>query len=550
MAKRKQAASASKTQRAPKRQKQKTPAINNLNIGAPNEALDSALPQDTPSSSGLSVRVLPLRSVPTLGSLCIRVFSANLARLYEEEGSRERTRGWLKALPDILASKLLAGLRRECPTILSHAFIVANFMRGDSICLTAEMTGVGKHTVAAISSVGPGLRALELSGLAKIPDLSVANVVSELPELESVVLRGCAKVSTKTATALASHCPRLTVVNLNHTTPSLGSLINLIGALEDLQVLKIAEIPNLGDAAFEKQLTQAFATAAERDVQPLLKLRTLKIRSTSLGDASLSKILAACPGLTSLDVSFTKVRRSQSFHLATNPPPLEKLTLTSTPMPTAEIEKILQCPGMRNLKTLNLAAIGGQQTPILTDAGLSALSEHMQKMDALENVSLAGNIKLGLAAPGRGSLLLFVTLVGHKCKTLNLGGIPRLTSVDLRGLYYAHAELSQAPSPLTLLALSGTSVDDVAASFIGACTSLDALELANTKFTNDGVFKIIDSCPLLTKIDVTSCRGIDVRDRRRIFEVRESLAADRLASESSSSSSAPPRSRRTRRSSL
>lgn len=41
--------------------------------------------------------------------------------------------------------------------------------------------------------------------------------------------------------------------------------------------------------------------------------------------------------------------------------------------------------------------------------------------------------------------------------------------------------------------------------------------------TDDSLFRIVDSCPLLTKLDLTSCRGIRVGDRRRFFEVRVSM---------------------------
>ena len=38
-------------------------------------------------------------------------------------------------------------------------------------------------------------------------------------------------------------------------------------------------------------------------------------------------------------------------------------------------------------------------------------------------------------------------------------------------------------------------------------------------YADDGLFTIIDSCPNLVKLDLTSCRGIRVGDRRRFFEV-------------------------------
>jgi hypothetical protein len=41
-----------------------------------------------------------------------------------------------------------------------------------------------------------------------------------------------------------------------------------------------------------------------------------------------------------------------------------------------------------------------------------------------------------------------------------------------------------------------------------------------------GLFPIIDSCPMLERLDLTSCRGVSVADRRRFFEVCFYLSAD------------------------
>ena len=39
-------------------------------------------------------------------------------------------------------------------------------------------------------------------------------------------------------------------------------------------------------------------------------------------------------------------------------------------------------------------------------------------------------------------------------------------------------------------------------------------------YTGAGLFPIIDACERLEKLDLTSCRGVRVGDRRRFFEVR------------------------------
>lgn len=85
---------------------------------------DNQTLQNTPPSSGLSTRTTPLTQVPTLVSVCMNVFAANLVKMYNER-YEEYTRSAIKVLPDVLATRLFTTLRREKPAFLSHGFIVA-----------------------------------------------------------------------------------------------------------------------------------------------------------------------------------------------------------------------------------------------------------------------------------------------------------------------------------------------------------------------------------------------------------------------------------------
>ena len=69
-----------------------------INVFGVPTAADGETIRDAPSSVGLS-RVLPLRGIPSFGSLCTKVFAKNIVRLYEDR-TRERARKALKALPD------------------------------------------------------------------------------------------------------------------------------------------------------------------------------------------------------------------------------------------------------------------------------------------------------------------------------------------------------------------------------------------------------------------------------------------------------------------
>lgn len=78
-----------------------------------------------PSSSAWSTRVLPSEHVSPLTTLCLGVFAKNLGRLAKKDETFDAIRAWLKLLPDTVVPRLFAMLRSTCPTILSHAFIVA-----------------------------------------------------------------------------------------------------------------------------------------------------------------------------------------------------------------------------------------------------------------------------------------------------------------------------------------------------------------------------------------------------------------------------------------
>ncbi|KAI0778118.1 RNI-like protein [Trametes elegans] len=471
---------------------------------------------NAPSAAALSERALPPAHVPSLSTICIRVFAERIRELSGKPAVWENVRLWLKELPDALIQRVFATLRHTCPTLLQHGFIVAYFLRGSSIVLSDDLPGVGRLTIFAIGDIPTRnqLLELELTGFSKIADDVFATVVSKLPALRRLNLRGCTKVGLKTAQAMAKHCLDLEYVNLNYTSVPPVALVPLFSNCK-LQFLKAAGIPNW--------LWNALAEENDFD---FTRLRGLKLRQTALTSAVLIPVLLACSNLERLDLSFTPVKRppAPSAHL------LEKLVLTSTMLSTTELLALVS--PLRKLKVLAIGALGeGQGTSAaisntsvmtLTDDALRSLTDILEDCPDLERVNLVGNTKLGFAGR-RGpdsALSYFVRRVGRRCKQLNLANIPSLRSFHLEGL--AHPDgVDEGPPQLLHLNLNNTSVDDTAAPYLSACVHLQTLELAGTKFTSAGLFPMIDACERLEKLDLTSCRGVRVGDRRRFFEVWE-----------------------------
>jgi len=428
-------------------------------------------------------------------------------------------------LPDALVPKIFAMLRASCPTVLNNAFIVAYFLRGPSIVLANDLPDIKESTITAIASSGHGpgatLRHLELDGFSKFSDIRFASILKPFASLRTLVLRGCSKAGPKTIATAAKCCPHLTVVNLSYTSVTPASLVPLVVACPHLEVLKLAGISNWTDTTFVKFLS---GIAQHKDFK-LHNLRSLKLRQISLSDSSLHSLISLCPAVQRLDLSFTLVLRPLLlFHLP-HLVSLQKLSLTSTRISSADM--LAAVSELPRLETLSLGALGERQGSSATLGNASALTMNndtlrrltdiLENYQHLKNVSLVGNAKLGLTERTDGAISDFISRVGRKCKSLNLAGIPSLCSAALAGLVPDTVE--QGPPLLYSLILNHTNVDDDAAPFISCCTSLATLGVSSTKFTNAGLFPIIDACTNLGKLDLTSCRGVKVVDRRRFFEL-------------------------------
>lgn len=178
------------------------------------------------------------------------------------------------------------------------------------------------------------------------------------------------------------------------------------------------------DASFAKLLAGLQAAGIEH-----LNLKTLKLRQSALGDASIHSIVSMCRGtLSRLDISFTGIRAPAMFPDGVDLPRLEKLCITSTDVPVFPFAMILY--GLPKLKYLAIGALGvgrGSNVSImnssamhLDDAGLIELTAALESLPDLEHVNLVGNIKLGASKGGKfgQAMALFISKVGRRCKVI------------------------------------------------------------------------------------------------------------------------------------
>lgn len=252
---------------------------------------------------------------------------------------------------------------------------------------------------------------------------------------------GCTKVGPKTTAAVATGCPHLNKLNLNYTSVTPVSLAPILKGCGELEVLKVGGIPNW--VCIFCQITKAILRADSGYIQRfqtdatvsklwtaldldetsefvLPNIKSLNIRQMPLSDPVVNQLLAVCPNVERLDVSFTYVRHPP---LLLNNKSLQKLSITSTRISPAHLLTITS--DLPNLKSLSVGALGGGQgssaaisntsAMTLTDQTLRDLTDRLEECHQLEHVSLVGNTKLGSLGRKDSAIADFIRRVGRRC---------------------------------------------------------------------------------------------------------------------------------------
>ncbi|VDB99839.1 unnamed protein product [Peniophora sp. CBMAI 1063] len=483
-------------------------------IGAPTEADTPSAQVNAPSSAAYSTRRVVV-SVPSLSSLCIEAFAASFNSFSSEPNVWQPNRRWktaseeLKLAPDTTIPRLLAALTASHPNLLSSDLLRDHFLRGSTLVLSSDFGGgMNKNVVAAVPLMSTSLVSLSLLGFDKIEDVGFEKVLSKLPLLQSLNLRQCTRVGPRTLNAVTKHCAALESLNLNYTAVMPAHLSPLLKARkETLRALKVA-IPAWTDALFTK-----LQNDLDMDTFRMTALHTLKLRQTALSDVSINAILACCPSIRRLDLSFTRVKTLSPASLEILGS-LEKLSLTSTEIPKNHLIRLLQ--RAQGLQTLNIGALGGDRGQSVGLGNASALTMTDDVLVAVNKaigpdvttLNLVGNTKIGQR---RQPIMTLLESIRGRIKILNLTGLTSLRSDDL-------AAFEEGAPALEILSLGRTNVDDEAVPYIAACRSLRVLDVAATRMTSEGLYAVIDACPSLTQLDLTKCRGVPIGARRSIFQ--------------------------------
>ncbi|KDE09154.1 hypothetical protein MVLG_00867 [Microbotryum lychnidis-dioicae p1A1 Lamole] len=456
----------------------------------------------------------------------------------------------IQQLPSGIANRLLALVLRESTIELEKAF--ANENAGVSVLSLAALFLHPNTTKLSLSSLSAptlllskipqctSLTDLDLSTHTQLTDPSVAKILGALPTLQRLNLRGCTKVGDAAIIALSKATEsRLQAINLNLTAATIKGLTALFVRCSALQVLKIANVQGLNDRNMTKLIDDSIHAALGWRHIPLSHLRCLKVRSTDITDNSLGRLLSLCTfTLERLDISFTSVKSLDLVSRALHTAPewkLEKLVASGLPLTPVSLQgffgplaEMRTEDERKRFKVLKLGSIPSTSTkqPGLTDAVLQGLMPSLVKLTGLESISFCQNWHLGLA---REPMTSFISTIGFKCLSLDLT-LP-LQSHHLEGLEPPWGEdgfPSMFPSEegytrpkLQTLVLDSSRIDDRASISIGYCHDLRTLHLAETKISTVFLAHLMTTCPLLSNLNLTSCRGVPVAQRRTFFETWE-----------------------------
>ncbi|KAF9105880.1 hypothetical protein BGX27_009403 [Mortierella sp. AM989] len=428
------------------------------------------------------------------------------------------------------------------------------------------MDTLSDKVLAQLVGACPYLVRLSLKGCTKVGDMTLANL--PIKSLEELNISFVEAPTTKGIKQLLFRCRGLRILKMAG-----------VANVKDVLFLDLEKdlAPEM-DAAI-KQRNPSSIELESKDQLPLYRLENLKISATKLGDRGFKVLMSLCGRtLRRLDISATGVSRigpiaqfciwsddKTNTQSSTSATCLEKLNLTRLKIisPTDLLTLFKKLPP-HSLHTLLMGYLTCGQVPI-RDELLHQLTPYLElEVDIstvlpeamlhgdpfaqaspvtqeihLHTLSLFGNLQIGQSRRQDYGLRLLLQRLSPFLRRLELGYTQCKSSI-IEGLLEPYSSSHYTDPTLALsgedrmvdnlvleeLGLDETPIDDEAAIVLSRFRRLNRLSLVNTRIGREAVESVVMACPLLTNLDLKSCRGIPLLHRRTLLkEVRQSCSS-------------------------
>ncbi|WWC96255.1 hypothetical protein V866_003122 [Kwoniella sp. B9012] len=521
---------------------------------------DTLISESQLSTSSISIRPPRLRELPTLVKCCTESIARGFKRLWDVSG--DETGAEFKAAWGYLPSHLKEGIRDSAfrywggfltVKILAEVFLIPPHLYLPGELLPSIFSAEHVKSLIPLPELRDQFTSLSLKHASKASDLGISAIIYNLPNLESINLKGCSLAGDKTIKQILGQCSGLKRLNMKGTKITEGDVKSLLDRFgKGLEVFKV-------DSIYFENINDTFSS------QPYPSLTHLSLPGDFLNSPSKdyrhrSKILSQSfggypqprqtnpehviqwytffehfPRLTHLYLPGLLIPEDTLINLS---PGLIKLDLGAggPPVPVEVLNHLLetQTNTLRSLKLGHIKSAKLLATGIPDSAAFTGLGEILSRCERLEEFSMKvdpGGSKDPMcdACMGRYSDLVFRDgLRANWRKSLKKLSLIIPQSIDSSIFFPSGPDRQQGngsliASPLEQVELPSAIINDTHtfALALQGFPKLRSLDLSGTTITDEDMEIILQGCKLLSRIDLTSCRGINVRHRRNIFRAYE-----------------------------
>ncbi|TYJ58597.1 hypothetical protein B9479_000808 [Cryptococcus floricola] len=518
---------------------------------------DTLVAESSLSTSSVSLRKPRFRSFPSLTKSSVDAIVRGFKVFYgdgqagQDEGVADEWRKWWRAewaeIPGHLKEMVRDGIYKRWGGILSLQLLRELFSIPPTLYLPGDLLPAIAQASRLKPLIPPTISSNLFTSLILInsltsTDVGLAGLIHHLPSIEIVNLKGCALAGEKTVKTIVSRCPGVKRLNLKGTKVSEKDVAQLLAKFgQQLEGFKVDNVIfNDIDHTFASQPYPSMThlcLPGNMLNRPLSSARSNATRFTGMGypnprptpqttTISWPTLNMSFPSLTHLCLPGLLV--PNGTEIGTAGLSLIKLALgpRGPPVPITSIEPIIK----RHHDTLRSVHLGNVY-PRSTKPGLDfdELADTIQSCDGLDTLRWQTDLHgtndslCDTSMSNYGHRLywnLFETPVKDICPRL------RRVTLELPGQYkfpsaWSSGSTSQTfPSLLESLEIPSATLQDheSLAKLLCCYPKLRELDLSGTTIDDDDMKLILRHCPLVSRIDLTSCRGVNVRHRRNIFK--------------------------------